>query len=160
MDMGQNIVAGHLDDAQWGQVDSIIGGLEQALAPLLVSLPAVQRRRLVKMGDASEPFCRRTHTVMRDNTALVPQVVDVAKMGRDLVSHDALAERQARLARLMEKIGDTDMALGSDIMVAALDGYALLKRVGGADGLHQLRRGLSRRFDGQGSRKPEPAATV
>jgi hypothetical protein len=153
--MGQNIVTGHLDATQWAQVDSHINGLEQALLPLLVSLSAPERRRLVKMGDVSEPFCRRTHTVMRDNRAMVPQVVDVVEMGRDLASHDALAERQTRLAQLMERIADTDVALGSDVMTAALDGYALLKRVGGADGLHQLRRGLSRRFEGQGPRKAE-----
>lgn len=158
--MGQNLVAVHLDDAQWAQVDAHLNGLEQALAPLLVSLSVPERRRLVKMGDASEPFCRRALTLMRDNASMVPRAVDVDEMGRDLASHDALAQRQTRLAQLMAKIADTDMALGSDIMTAALDGYALLKRVGGADGLHQLRRGLSRRFDGQGVRKAEPVAAA
>lgn len=158
--MGQNIVSGHLDAEQWGQVDGHINGLERALAPLLVSLSQPERRRLVKMGDASEPFCRKTHTAMRDNAWMVPQAVDVGEMGRDLASHDALAERQARLAQLMAKIADTDVALGSDIMSAALDGYALLKRVGGAEGLHPLRRGLARRFDAQGPRRVEEVETA
>ena len=39
-----------------------------------------------------------------------------------------------RLAQLLERLEDTEMALGSDVMVAALEGYAVLKAVGKGEG--------------------------
>lgn len=51
-------------------------------------------------------------------------------MGRGLANHDALNTRLVRLTKLLEKVRDTDMALGSDVMVAALSGYGFLKLAG------------------------------
>lgn len=44
------------------------------------------------------------------------------EMRRDLATHDALNTRLVRLQRVMEKANDTEMALGSDVMVMALEG--------------------------------------
>jgi hypothetical protein len=75
--MTQNLMATLLDDAQWLTVDTAIDTLEEALAPMLVSLSTLQRRRLVEMGESSEPSCGRTHTVMRDNAELMPRALDM-----------------------------------------------------------------------------------
>ncbi|GHA78761.1 hypothetical protein [Cognatilysobacter bugurensis] len=74
-------------------------------------------------------------------------------MARDLATHDAHAQRQARLAQLMEKVSDTDIALGSDAMAIALQGYRQFKTTGQTEGVDGLRRDLSRRFEGTGRRK-------
>ncbi len=42
---------------------------------------------------------------------------------------------------------DTHMALGSDLMTNALEGYAVLKVAGKGEGLDSLRRMLSARFN-------------
>ncbi len=153
-------MATHLDVTQWDAVDAMLAGLEHALPPALVALSAVERQRLVKMGESSEPFCRRALDVMRDSMALLPRSLDVDEMARDLASHDAVGTRRVRIARLMERMADTDIALGSDVMIAALDGYAALKRSGHGEGLHGVRRDLRRRFEGQGTQRREPAAAV
>jgi hypothetical protein len=155
-DMTQNFVSRHLDDSQWVAVDQAIDALNTALEPLLVAMAADQRRRAVKMGDGSEAFCRQALNVITENIALMPRNFDLDEMRRDLGSHDALHARAVRLTRLMEKVHDTDTALGSDAMVAALEGYTFLKAAGKGEGIDTLRKMLGRRFDNNGH-KPEAA---
>lgn len=153
--MVQNLVTTHLTADQWAVVDQTIAQLEQALAPLLVAMAADDRRRVVKMGDGSEAFCRKALDVMTENSGLLPRNLDVEEMRRDLDAHDALNARMVRLTRLMEKARDTDTALGSDVMAAALEGYAFLKIAGQGEGLNSLRRDLGKRFENNGPRKAE-----
>ena len=155
--MSQNLVSTHLPADQWAAVDQALAALEVALAPALVALAAQQRRRAVRMGDGSQAFCRNTYDVARKNAGLLPRDFDLGEMGRDLASRDALGERLVVLENLMERVRDTDTALGSDVMAASLDAYAHLKVSGKAEGVDGLRKLLSRRFRGQG-RKEEPAA--
>jgi hypothetical protein len=58
--MSQNLASVHFDATQWQAVDQALAALESAIAPVLVALQgAGQRRRLAKMGDGSEAFCRK-----------------------------------------------------------------------------------------------------
>jgi hypothetical protein len=111
------------------------------------------------MGDGSEAFCRKALDVMSENVGLMPRDFDLAEMRRDLESHDALHARMVRLTRLLEMAHDTDTALGSDVMVSALEGYAFLKAAGKGEGVDGLKKLLGKRFDNNGGRKPvaEPA---
>jgi len=158
--MSQDLVSYHLDDTQWAAADAAIAALAEALGPMLVSLTPTERRKLVKMGDASEPFSRRSLDVMSQNVGLLPRNLDVTEMRRDLQAHDALNARMARLTQLLEKMRDTEMALGSDVMALALEGYAILKVNGKGEGLDGLKRVLKRRFDSNGvTATPAPAPT-
>jgi hypothetical protein len=159
--MTQNYANHHMDAGQWTAVDAAIDALVAALEPTLVPLTQDQRQRVVKMGDGSEAFCRKALDVMSENIALMPRNFDIEEMRNDLVSHDALNARIVRLTKLLEKTRDTDMALGSDVMVAALEGYAFLKAAGKAEGVDALRKLLGKRFDGQGRKSaPDPAAAT
>ena len=157
--MTQNFANHHLSAEQWAQVDEAIDLLATRLEPALVALSADQRNRLVKMGDGSEAFCRQALDVIRENASLMPRNFDIDEMRLDLEAHDALHARIVRLTRLLEKAHHTDMALGSDAMVAALEGYAYLKTAGKAEGVDALRKLLGKRFDGNGRRveAAEPA---
>ncbi|MBB1088984.1 hypothetical protein H4F99_10835 [Lysobacter sp. SG-8] len=154
--MSQNIANAHPDDATWAQVDTALQALEDALGPLLVPLSNDQRRRLPKMGEASEAFCRTAVEAAAQNAGLMPRDFDVEEMRRDLVAHDAYNVRLVRLNRLTEQVRDTEIALGSDVMAASLEAYAFLKINGKAEGLHGLKRSLGRRFDGGGRRSDDP----
>jgi len=72
--------------------------------------------------------------------------VDVAEAQRDLAQLDALRPHIARLTKLLGRAEDSEMALGSDVMVTALEGYALLKVLGKGSGLDSLRKDMSVRF--------------
>jgi hypothetical protein len=153
--MSQNLVSNHMDAGQWSGVDEALDLLEQRLAPIVIALDAGKRRRLVRMGDGSEPFCRKTYIAGRDNRHALPATLNVEEMGRDLESHDEINKRLTRLTRLMEKVRDTEAAVGSDVMTAALATYHFLQAAGG-EGLDEVNRELAKRFEGQGKR-PEAA---
>ena len=157
----QNIASRHLTEAQWATVDAAITQLADALTPVLVVLAPDQRKRLVRMGDGSEAFCRKALDVATENLALMPRNFDLEEMRRDLASHDALSARITRLTQIMEKLRDTDTALGSDAMVAALQGYSFLKAAGKGEGVDALRRLLGERFEDNGKRsEPAPAPAL
>lgn len=151
--MSQNIAAVHFDDTQWAALDQAFDALEQAWTPILVGLdgPAA-RRKLMKMGDGSEAFCRKALDAMRENHELLPRNMDVDEMARDMADHDRLNTRLARLHRLAERVRDTDIALGSDVMVAALLGYQFLRLAGKGQGLDGTSKDMGKRFADNGPR--------
>lgn len=55
----------------------------------------------------------------------------------------------------MEKVRDTDIALGSDAMMAALAGYQFLKSAGQGEGVETLKALLGELFEGNGKRSAE-----
>ena len=84
--------------------------------------------------------------MLGENPKLVPATMDVAEAQRDLEMRDRLRPRAIRLSQLMARMDDTDFALGSDAMQVATQGYALLKVVGKAQGLDEVRKDLGVRF--------------
>jgi hypothetical protein len=153
--MTQNLVSNHLGAEQWAQLDGALDSAETALATMLVALDVKERQRKVKMGDGSVAFCRAAIDVIQSNLHLMPRTFDIGEMRRDLASHDALNERIVRLTRLNEKMRQTEMALGSDVMSAALEGYKVLKATGKGQGIEALQRLLGERFEGMGPKKVE-----
>jgi hypothetical protein len=77
---------------------------------------------------------------------VVPATLSIAEALSDLDTLDRLRPRLQRILRLAERASDTDIALRSDVMRCALDGYALLKVAGRNQGLEALRRNLGSRF--------------
>ena len=154
--MSQNNVSLELSNEQLSQAAQAITTLEQAFAGL-VSLAPADRRRLVKMGQKSEVFCRQTLRVLAQNPQVVPPGLDLAEAQADLLALDQLAPLLDRLQRLAERGRDTEMALGADVMDVALEGYALLGVSGKQQGLDGLRKQLSSRWARSRSAEPEPA---
>lgn len=148
--MSQNLISLNLSAEQLAAIDQALASLEANFAGL-TALEADARRSLVKMGDKSEAFCRQTLAVLVQNPQVVPPSLDLAEAQRDLATVDALRPRLIRLRQLLERADDTDIALGSDLMNVALEGYALLRVSGKGSGLEQARQALSARFN---RRKP------
>lgn len=147
--MSQNLIQLNLSDADYIEIDAALGILEDRLSGL-IDMDASERRGLAKMGDKSEAFCRQTLRVMAQNPGIVPASVQLADAQADLKQLDALRERTARLRQLLGRCDDTELALGSDVMSTALEGYALLKVLGKGSGLEELRQGIGARFARQG----------
>ncbi|MDH5833388.1 hypothetical protein [Luteimonas kalidii] len=76
----------------------------------------------------------------------------------DLVAMDLLRLVLGRLQRLIERVSDSEMALGSDLMNTALEGYGLLKVSGRNRGLEGAAEALGARFARRGSRPSAAAA--
>ncbi len=143
--MSQNLISLSISDADWAAVDEALTALESKLAGL-INLSVDERRTLNKMGDKSESFCRQTLVVLGQNPQVVPPGLDLAEAQRDLIALDALRHRTTRLRLLLGRAEDSETALGSDLMNASLEGYALLKVMGKGSGLEALRKSMSARF--------------
>lgn len=143
--MSQNIISLDLSDAQVSIALDALTALEGALSGL-ISLDADERRRLTKMGQKSEVFCRQALSVLAQNSQIVPPSLNLREAQADLGALDRLRPVLDRLQRLAERGSDTEMALGSDVMDVALEGYGLLKVSGKNQGLDGLRKELSSRW--------------
>ena len=154
--MTQNLMSLALSADDLEAIDAALSALETRLTGL-VALQPDERRGLTKMGDKSEAFCRQTLTVLAQNPQVIPPSFDLVEARADLAAVDVLRPRLARLRRLTERAEDSEMALGSDVMIASLEGYALLKVSGRNQGLEGLRQSLSARF-GKTARRAEPPA--
>jgi len=143
--MSQNIACLNLTAADLTDIDAALGVIETRLAGL-IALPTNQKISLKKMGPKSEAFCRQALHVLEQNPQIVPPNLGLADALADLNAIEQLRPRMVRLARVSERAFDTNLALGSDVMAAALEGYNLLKRSGKAEGLDSLRKELSARF--------------
>lgn len=135
--------------------------LDEAIAVIrrnsggFIALHTDQRRELPKMGDKSEAFVRETMDVLTSNPQIVPESLGLAEAQADLAALDALRPRLRQLRQLVELAEDTEMALGSDLMSVALEGYALLKVSGKGEALKGAQRALSARF--KSTRREAPA---
>ncbi len=145
VNMMQNLATLNLSTEQLAAVDTAIAELERQLSGL-VALSTLDKRRAAKLGEKSEFFCRQTLQMLQENPQVVPPNLNVNDAIADLQARDALRPRLMRLTRLLERGNDTEFALGSDAMAAAMRGYGLLKSVSGREGLDGLRKGLGSRF--------------
>ncbi|MCH8181476.1 MAG: hypothetical protein IIA02_17115 [Proteobacteria bacterium] len=143
--MSQNLISLDLSEADLADIDAALSTLETRLAGL-IDLDAEQRRSLPKMGDKSEAFCRQTLSLLVQNPQLVPSGLGLEDAQRDLAALDVLRRRTHRLRQLLGRADDSEIALGSDVMRVALEGYALLKLMGKGSGLETLRQDIGARF--------------
>lgn len=154
--MSHSPTAIDLGDDELHAVRSALDRIEAAL-PALVSLDVGERRMLTAMGAKSEAFARQTLRVLEHNPKIVPPGFDVAGAQADLRVVERLRPVLERVQQLAARLDDTVALLGSDVMDAAFEGYALIKLSGGALGLEELRRELSTRARRERRRAAEPA---
>lgn len=155
--MPQNLISFQLTPADLAAVDGALKTLEDRLATL-IDLSPEQRRALVKMGDKSEAFARKAVEVLANNPNVLPGNFDLAELRRDLAGFDQLRSRLVRVARIFERMSDSQLALGSDVMSGAMEGYAFLKVAGQGEGLDAARKALAVRFSRSGKRADDAVA--
>lgn len=143
--MSQNLISLNLSDETLASVDAALDSLETAFIGLIALTPE-QRRSLTRMGDKSEVFCRQSLTLLAQNPQVIPPSFDLQEAQDDLEALESLRPRLMRMQRLTERARDSETALGSDVMHASLEGYALLKVSGRNQGLESLREELASRF--------------
>jgi hypothetical protein len=156
MDVSQNLTTLNVTDAQLQTGRTALDQIVAAL-PGLISMESGDRRGLMLMGPKSETFARQTLRVLEQNPKIVPPSFDLAAAKGDLAAFERLQPLLERVERLQRRLDDTVGALGSDVMDAALEGYAQIKLSGGAQGLEDLRRDLGGRFKRSARKTAEPA---
>ena len=129
----------------------------EALTKPFITLSTDDKNSLFKMGDKSVAFCQQTALVLAQNKDALPAGFDYTEMEDDLAAYAALQSRVLRIREVLAKMDDTQTALGSDVMVAASEGYALMKLFGKAEGLSELKQAMRVRRPGR-RRKGDAAA--
>ncbi|MGL4550507.1 MAG: hypothetical protein ACRC33_04920 [Gemmataceae bacterium] len=159
--MTQDLITLDVPDADWTAIDAALAVLETKLGAKLLDLTIEQRKRLTKMGDKSEAFCRQALVVGRQNAQSLPPdtAAGLAAEEADLAALDKLRPRLVRLVALTEKADDSEVALGSDVMVFSLTLYGVLKALGAGAGLDGLKAQMGARF-ARRPRPPEPTPPV
>jgi len=157
--MTQNLLTLDISDADWAAIDAALLVLETKLGAKLIDLSIDQRKQLVKMGDKSEAFCRQALVIGRQNAAALPAqtATDLTAEEGDLSGIDKLRPRLTRLMSLAEKGDDSEMALGSDIMVYCLTLYGVLQAIGQGAGLDDLHTQMKARFVGRPKKAKTPS---
>ena len=143
--MSQNLIDMKLDAEAPDAISQSMVALESILQGL-IALEPQQRRELTKMGDKSEAFCRQAVVAFSENPEVLPRNFDLDGFRNDLATLDGLRPVIGRVGRLYQRLVDTEMALGSDLMNNALEGYAVLKVAGKGQGLDRMREALAARF--------------
>lgn len=110
-------------------VDAALTTLETRLAALVSLRPEVQQG-WARMGEVSERFCRQTLAAMAERPQSPSMAFDLSRAQADLAAADALHPRLLRLRRLADRAEDSELALGADVMVTALQAHALLETAG------------------------------
>ncbi|MFC3550730.1 hypothetical protein ACFOLC_06825 [Lysobacter cavernae] len=152
----QNLISLNLSAQDLADMDGALGTLRRVMAPMLVLQPE-QRIELKKMGPKSRAFCDLALTMLESNPQMVPPNLGLAEALADRTALDQLRPRLAQLRQLVETADDTEMALGSDIMSIALEGYRLLEVSGKGEALKSARKELSGRFArSRRAEQPEP----
>jgi len=143
--MTQNRIALTFQTDRLERIDGSLTALEADL-DLLIALTPEERLELVKMGDKSRAFCEKALEVAEQQAGLMPRDFDIDAFRLDQLALAALRPRIARMAYLMQRMEDTERALGSDIMAAALEVYGVLKVAGKDKGVDDARDALAARF--------------
>ena len=153
--MSQNLISLTIDSSRFTAIEAAVTALEKELVDF-VELSVEQRRELLKLGPKTEVFCRATIEVMERNPGALPADFDLNAIRQDRVAIDQVRSLLSRLRMLVSRVQDTEMALGSDLYKAALDGYRFAKATGKGAMLDELRMQASPLF--KGNPKPRGAA--
>jgi len=153
--MNAKMISLSLTSDQITAIDQAIGVLENQLHDL-ISLSIDARRKATKMGEKSEAFCRKAIIAMELNPQIIPPTIGIADVRADLDTLDRMRPFFERLRRLAQRSSDSEFALGSDIKVAALDGYRVFKSLARSRGIERLSRELGGLF----AKRPRIAANA
>ena len=143
--MTQNRFSTSFDSDRLERIDGSLNALEADL-DMLIALTVDERRELFKMGTKSHAFCSTALNVAQQHAGLMPRDFDIDEFRRDHLALEILRPRAMRLAHLAQRMADTELALGSDVMAAALEVYGVLKVAGKDKGVDEARRELASRF--------------
>ncbi len=147
-----------LGDVEVASMITSLGQLEQSL-PFLIGLSREERARLAKVGDRTRTFLQDAIATALANPGIVPRSVDIDSLEARANTLDNLGELKRALAQLLEKVGDSETQLGSDLFAITRSVYSVMKSPATVPGLNEQKSRLSQRF-AKKSRRPDESSTV
>ena len=152
-----NLVTATLTAADMQAVSDALTTIRTKL-PFLIDLSPVEKRRLFKMGDGSRAFVEKALIAAQANPQVLPPAFDLAEYARDWALWAQVSTLATNITQLSELIDDTQTALGSDLMNAALTAYGYLNEAS-VGGLEEIKADLGKRFT-RSSSSPAPTPAL
>ncbi len=146
-----NIISFQISDDELSRVNKAIDELEEILIDKLISLKAIDRLSILKMGAQKTQFVNNCLQYMKQNPELTPQFVDVEEMEVDINAYRTLELINGRIRKIYSLIDDSKMLSGSEAYSSALCFYNNIKvavkaNVSGAKPIHEnLRKQFPRK---------------
>ncbi len=108
---------------------------------------------MLKLGPKSESFAAGILDLATQDDSFLPRSFDLQEPQQDRALREKLRPILIEVARLHEALQDTELLLGSDLYVAALEIYAAAKQHGRSEANETLLAEFGRRFARQGKKK-------
>jgi hypothetical protein len=115
-----------LSEQDLQEIKQAIIKIQQKL-PFLITLSAIERRRLFKMGDKRLAFVQTSLNAAQSNPNILPASFDLSGFANDYRLATTLTEVEMLLSQLTEQVDDTLLAVGSEAMTSSLTVYDYVK---------------------------------
>jgi hypothetical protein len=113
-----------IPDADMTAIKGSIDTLKARLLPHLKTLSPEERRDILKMGDKTVPFVRKTLEHCRECPDLVPRFLDVNGLASEMSAFESIRTLLQPLLQLSAALRDTMILAGSEAYYAALSFYS------------------------------------
>jgi len=97
------------------------------LLPFLVNLTIDERRRLIKIGNNRYTFVKRFIQIAENNASEFPVSFNLAGLKKDFELFDDLKDLIIPMVQDLEKLTDTQKAVGNEALTKALQGKQMLE---------------------------------
>lgn len=143
-------------------VKDMLATIQGILEPYLIALTPEDRRRLLKMGDGSEPFVAKVMDYAVTDPQFLPPFVPLAEMNKDWEAVSGLLPIFRMVQQLQSNLSDTVMLTGSEAFEASLSYYNSVKMAArmNVPNAKTIYEDLSKRWEAQGRRKTQPEAEL
>jgi hypothetical protein len=140
-------------------VKDALATIQTTLEPYLIALTPEDRRKLLKMGDGSEPFVAKVMDYAVSDPQFLPPYVQFAEMKKDWEAVTGLLPIFRTVQQLENNLSDTVMLTGSETFDASLSYYNSVKMAAkmNVPNAKTIYEDLSKRFEAQGKRKAKPS---
>lgn len=152
----ENRISIAIPPADLQAVQQALATIQTILAPYVVALTPEDRKKVLKMGDSSEPFVSKAMDYATSDPQFLPPFMQAAEMKKDWDAVVDLLPTFRTVQQLDDNLSDTVMLAGSEAYEAALAYYASVKMAAKMNipGAKAIYEDLKKRFEGQGRRKP------
>jgi hypothetical protein len=140
-----NQISAQLSDDDQVAIIAAINTIQEKL-PFLISLNAVERKAMAKMGDKTRAFVEKSMEFATYHPNYLPRLFDLEEMRRDVELFTALYPVLMALMHLQELVQDTYTAVGQEAYAAARLVYKSAKANGQGAGLDGAIAEMGRRF--------------
>ena len=122
-----NKISIEIPPADLQAIKDAIAVLQTKLGPLLIALTTDQRKKRVKMGEASKPFVEKVLEYAVSNPQFLPAFASVPEMDKDWKAHQELNPVYNSLNQITSNLSDTLLELGHDLMKPANAYYKMVQ---------------------------------